>query len=65
MAESFSDKIKNFLSESRRVLLVTRKPSWKEYKMAAKITGIGMIIIGTIGLLITMIGYLIMGNSGL
>lgn len=65
MAEGFSEKIKNFLAESRRVLLVTRKPSWKEYKMAAKITGIGMIIIGTIGLLITMIGYLIMGGAGL
>ncbi|EEB74996.1 protein translocase SEC61 complex subunit gamma [Thermococcus sp. AM4] len=63
MSGNYVEKIKNFLSESRRVLLVTRKPSWKEYKLAAKITGLGMIIIGTIGLLITVIGYLIMGTG--
>ncbi|ACS32986.1 protein translocase SEC61 complex subunit gamma [Thermococcus gammatolerans] len=63
MSGNYVEKIKNFLSESRRVLLVTRKPSWKEYKLAAKITGLGMIIIGTIGLLITMIGYLVMGTG--
>ena len=65
MGRDYGEKLRNFLAESRRVLLVTRKPSWKEYKMATKITGLGMIIIGTIGLLITMIGYLVMGNSGL
>jgi protein transport protein SEC61 subunit gamma-like protein len=63
MAESMGEKIRNFLTESRRVLMVTRKPSWKEYKMASKITGIGMIIIGTIGLLITILGYLITGTG--
>ena len=65
MGRDYVEKLRNFLAESRRVLLVTRKPSWKEYKLAAKITGLGMIILGTIGLLITMIGYLVMGNSGL
>ncbi|NJF25478.1 protein translocase SEC61 complex subunit gamma [Thermococcus sp. Bubb.Bath] len=63
MAESMGEKIRNFLTESRRVLMVTRKPSWKEYKMASKITGIGMIVIGTIGLLITILGYLITGSG--
>jgi len=63
MAESMREKIRKFLAESRRVLMVTRKPSWKEYKMATKITGIGMIIIGTIGLLITILGYLITGSG--
>ncbi len=63
MAESMGEKIRNFLAESRRVLMVTRKPSWKEYKMATKITGIGMIVIGTIGLLITILGYLITGSG--
>ncbi|MDV3104165.1 protein translocase SEC61 complex subunit gamma [Thermococcus waiotapuensis] len=65
MAEGYIERIKNFLTESRRVLLVTRKPSWKEYKMAAKITGVGMILIGIIGLIITIIGYLILGGQGL
>nr|WP_206203356.1 protein translocase SEC61 complex subunit gamma [Thermococcus sp. GR4] len=56
-----TEKLKNFFAELRRVLLVTKKPGWKEFKMAAKITGIGMILIGLIGLVIRMIGYLITG----
>ncbi|WP_297488886.1 protein translocase SEC61 complex subunit gamma [Thermococcus sp.] len=58
------EKTRNFIAESRRVLMVTRKPSWKEYKMASKITGLGMILIGTIGLIITMLAYLILGTQG-
>ncbi len=58
------EKTRNFITESRRVLMVTRKPSWKEYKMASKITGLGMILIGTIGLIITMLAYLILGTQG-
>lgn len=56
------EKLKNFLGESRRVLIVTRKPGMKEFKLAVKITGIGMILIGTIGMVIRMIGYLITGS---
>ena len=59
---SVTEKIKTFLSESRRVLMVTKKPGMKEFKMAVKITGIGMILIGSIGLIIRMIGYLITGS---
>lgn len=57
-----TEKLKNFFAESRRVLLVTKKPGMKEFKLAAKITGIGMILIGTIGLVIRLIGYLITGS---
>ncbi|WP_297512670.1 protein translocase SEC61 complex subunit gamma [Thermococcus sp.] len=56
------EKIKTFLSESKRVLLVTRKPGMKEFKLAVKITGIGMILIGLIGMLIRMVGYFITGS---
>ncbi|WP_297499236.1 protein translocase SEC61 complex subunit gamma [Thermococcus sp.] len=56
------EKVKSFLAESRRVLLVTRKPGMKEFKMAVKITGIGMILIGTIGMIIRIIGYLFTGS---
>jgi len=42
--------------------MVTKKPGMKEFKMAVKITGIGMILIGSIGLIIRMIGYLITGS---
>ncbi|ASJ04230.1 MULTISPECIES: protein translocase SEC61 complex subunit gamma [Thermococcus] len=57
-----TEKLKNFFAESRRVLMVTKKPGMKEFKMAAKITGIGMILIGLIGLVIRLFGYLITGS---
>ena len=56
-----TEKLKSFFAESRRVLMVTKKPGMKEFKMAAKITGIGMLLIGTIGLILRLIGYLITG----
>ncbi|WP_297063262.1 protein translocase SEC61 complex subunit gamma [Thermococcus sp.] len=56
------ENIKTFLHESKRVLMVTRKPGMKEFKLAVKITGVGMIIIGLIGMLIRMIGYFITGS---
>lgn len=61
-AEGYMEKLKNFLSESKRVLLVTKKPSGKEYKMAAKITGLGIILIGLIGMIIRIIGILVTGQ---
>ena len=61
-AEGYMEKLKNFLSESKRVLLVTKKPSSKEYKMAAKITGLGILLIGLIGMIIRIIGILITGQ---
>ena len=61
-AENYMEKLKNFLSESKRVLLVTKKPSGKEYKMAAKITGLGIILIGLIGMVIHIMGILVTGQ---
>lgn len=48
-------RIKNFFSETRRVWIVTRKPTNEEFKTITKVTGIGMLIIGVIGFLISMI----------
>ncbi|SEW09751.1 protein translocase SEC61 complex subunit gamma [Thermococcus thioreducens] len=62
MVATTTEKLKSFFAESRRVLIVTRKPGMKEFKMAAKITGIGMILIGLIGLVIRLFGYLITGS---
>ena len=56
------ENIKEFLHESKRVLMVTRKPGMKEFKLAIKITGLGMILIGFIGMLIRMVGYFITGS---
>ncbi|WP_297457940.1 protein translocase SEC61 complex subunit gamma [Thermococcus sp.] len=56
------EKLKNFFAESRRVLMVTKKPGPKEFKLAVKVTGLGMLLIGSIGLIIRLVGYLITGQ---
>ena len=48
-------RIKLFLRESRRVILVTRKPDSREFKTIVKVAGMGMIVIGFIGFVIQMI----------
>ncbi len=57
MAEkrSWVHKFSKFLSDAKRILRLARKPTKKEYLMIAKITGLGMIIIGLIGMTIKLI----------
>jgi protein transport protein SEC61 subunit gamma and related proteins len=52
-------KFKSFLKECKRVLQVTKKPSMEEFKAIVKITGLGMIVVGTIGFLIIISGLLV------
>lgn len=49
------------LSEYRRVLQFTKKPTLAEVKATVKITAIGTAIIGAIGFVINMIANLING----
>ena len=43
------ENLKMFISSSRRVLLIAKKPDWKEFGVMAKVTGIGILIIAVIG----------------
>ncbi len=52
---SFRLKIKRFYIECSRVLKVTKKPNSAEFKTIVKVSGLGIIVIGTIGFLITLI----------
>lgn len=54
-------KLRNFLVQCRRVLLVSSKPDKDEFKLSTKITAIGMVIIGIVGFIIFMIAMLIGG----
>lgn len=45
-----------FLSNCKRVLRIARKPDKNEYLQVAKITGLGIILIGFIGFLILLVG---------
>ena len=44
--------IKHFIDRIRRVLLISTKPDKEEFQQGVKITGLGIILIGVIGLVI-------------
>ncbi len=45
-------KIKDFIRECKRVLIVTKKPTKEEFKTIVKVSGLGIMIIGVIGFII-------------
>ncbi len=51
-------KIKEFITECGRVLRVARKPSKHEFWTIAKVSGIGIMIIGLLGFLLHLIDML-------
>ena len=51
---SYWTRFKSFINECIRVLKITRKPSKEEFKTIVKVSGLGMIVIGLIGFIITM-----------
>ena len=52
---SLKQKIRRFLVECWRVIRITQKPGMTEYKTIVKATGIGTIIIGLIGFVLTVL----------
>jgi protein transport protein SEC61 subunit gamma-like protein len=45
-------KIGSFLESSKRILIVSKKPSSEEFWQISKITGIGIILIAVIGFVV-------------
>ena len=43
------EKFSKFIKDSKRVLKVSRKPDWPEYLDLAKVSAIGVAVIGVIG----------------
>jgi len=43
------------LSDYKRVLKIARKPTWQEFKQSALVVGLGMLAIGLIGMLFTIL----------
>lgn len=42
-------RIKSFIEKMRRVMLIATKPTKEEFKVSAKISALGMLVIGVIG----------------
>ena len=55
------DELKNFFEKSKRVWLVLKKPTKKEFESVAKISAIGILILGALGFLISIAIKLIIG----
>ena len=51
---SYGVRLKSFLGECLRVLKITKKPSKIEFKTIVKVSGLGMILVGLMGFIITM-----------
>ena len=56
---SLKESLDKFVKDSKRVLKVSRKPDKAEYFDFAKITALGILVIGVIGFVIVIIGQLI------
>ncbi len=48
--------MRRFISNCKRVLRIARKPGKDEYLQVAKITGLGITLIGFIGFMILLVG---------
>ncbi len=61
---AITDKISEFIQKAMRVLRVSYRPTSDEFYTTLKITGLGMIAIGVIGYVITIIfGFLEKGGK--
>ncbi|VVB51154.1 Uncharacterised protein [uncultured archaeon] len=49
------------ISETSRIIRLTRKPKQSEFWETAKITGAGMIIIGTLGFIVILVAQVLRG----
>ena len=49
------EDLKAFAAKSKRVWLVLKKPSRKEFEMVAKVSAIGVLLLGIIGFLIAIL----------
>ncbi|MBQ2612985.1 MAG: protein translocase SEC61 complex subunit gamma [Methanobrevibacter sp.] len=56
---SLKESLDKFVKDSKRVLKVSRKPDKAEYFDFAKITALGILVIGVIGFVMVIIGQLI------
>lgn len=47
-------EIKSFLKKCRRVWYALKKPSKQEFEQVAKVSGIGILVLGLLGFLISV-----------
>ncbi len=55
-------RIKGFINSSLRVLRLSKKPSKDEFWFVAKVTGLGILLIGLIGYIIESLKWIVVGG---
>jgi protein transport protein SEC61 subunit gamma-like protein len=53
--------MRKFIQNCKRTLQVAKKPDRSEYLQVAKITGLGILLVGFIGFIVMFIGSVIQG----
>ena len=53
------ESVNKFIKDSKRVLKVSRKPDLPEYIDLAKISALGVVVVGGVGYIIVCLGALI------
>jgi len=48
-------KLKSFTNQSIRVWKILRKPSGQEFKLVSKVSAIGILVLGLVGFIISII----------
>jgi protein transport protein SEC61 subunit gamma-like protein len=49
------ESLKAFAAKSKRVWMVMRKPTRKEFEMTSKVAAIGIVILGIIGFILSIL----------
>lgn len=57
------DKLNRFVSDARHVLSMSYRPSNAEFNKSAKVIIIGILIVGTLGFVISLVVSLIMSGT--
>lgn len=57
--KQFWIKLKSFITESARVIKVTKKPDKETFKTIVKVSAMGMAVVGAIGFVISIVGTLV------
>lgn len=52
---NIKESISKFLGDANRIFVVSRKPTWEEFKRMSIIIALGMIVIGILGFIVQFI----------
>ncbi|MBS3060689.1 MAG: protein translocase SEC61 complex subunit gamma [DPANN group archaeon] len=55
--KNLQERTGSFVTRAIRVMRLTKKPKKQEFAAVAKVTGLGMVVLGAIGYIIMSLGY--------